>query len=165
MNLFLSCPAVLVQLLQSEDRMVHMKRGLLMQRLEPGDAGLYSCTTLEHSFSQVQARYNLKIIPLQSMTASQTRASDPGAGGAGPMGRPGGPGSHTQSHAQLFKNYKDLHMMGAARMNVDEYCEQMWHREKKRQQKLRQLKWKQTQVDNRKARVRRHRSTEDITIQ
>lgn len=162
MNLFLSCPAVLVQLLQSEDRMVHMKRGLLMQRLEPGDAGLYSCTTLEHSFSQVQARYNLKIIPLQSMTASQTRASDPGAGGAGPMGRPGGPGSHTQRHTKHFRNYKDLHMVGMASMSVNEYCEQLWYREKK---KLRQLKWKRTQVDNGKARVRRHDFTEETLLQ
>ncbi|XP_038872482.1 semaphorin-3D-like isoform X1 [Salvelinus namaycush] len=153
------------ELLQSEVRMVHMIRGLLVQRLEPGDAGLYSCTTLEHSFSQVLARYNLQVIPQQSMTASQAKAADPKAGGAGLRWGPGGPGSHTQSHPQLFRNYKDLHMMGAASMSVDEYCEQMWHREKKRQQKLRQLKWKQTQVDNRKARVRRHDSTEDITIQ
>lgn len=150
------------ELLQSEDRMVHMKRGLLMQRLEPGDAGLYSCTTLEHSFSQVQARYNLKIIPLQSMTASQTRASDPGAGGAGPMGRPGGPGSHTQRHTKHFRNYKDLHMVGMASMSVNEYCEQLWYREKK---KLRQLKWKRTQVDNGKARVRRHDFTEETLLQ
>ncbi|XP_031681597.1 semaphorin-3D [Oncorhynchus kisutch] len=153
------------EMLQSEDRMVHMKRGLLVQRLEPGDAGLYSCTTLEHSFSQVLARYNLQVIPQQSMTASQAKAADPGAGGAGLRWSHGGPGSHAQSHAQLFRNYKDLHMMGAASMSMDEYCEQLWHREKKRQQKLRQLKWKQTQVDNRKARVRRHDSTEDITIQ
>ncbi|XP_070294810.1 semaphorin-3D-like [Salvelinus sp. IW2-2015] len=144
------------ELLQSEDRMVHMKRGLLVQRLEPGDAGLYSCTTLEHSFSQVQARYNLQVIPQQSMTASQARASDPGAGGAGLRGGPGGPGSHTQRHTKLLRNYKDLHMVGMASMSANEYCEQLWYREKK---KLRQLKWKQSQVDNGKARVRRHDST------
>ncbi|XP_070967981.1 semaphorin-3D-like [Oncorhynchus clarkii lewisi] len=144
------------ELLQSEDRMVHMKQGLLVQRLEPGDAGLYSCTTLEHSFSQVQARYDLQVIPQQSMTASQARASDPGAGGAGLRGSPGGTGSHTQRHTKLLRNYKDLHMVGMASMSATEYCEQLWYREKK---KLRQLKWKQTQVDNGKARVRRHDST------
>ncbi|KAK6320838.1 hypothetical protein J4Q44_G00078140 [Coregonus suidteri] len=147
------------ELPQTEERMVHMKRGLLVQRLEPGDAGLYSCTSLEHSFSQVLARYNLQVIPQQSMTASQARAADPGAGRAGLRGGPGGPGT------QLFRNYKDLHTMGAASMSVDEYCEQLWYREKKKQQKLRQLKWKQTQVDNRKARVRRHGSAENIAIQ
>ncbi|KAK6318700.1 hypothetical protein J4Q44_G00099110 [Coregonus suidteri] len=147
------------ELLLGDERMVHMKRGLLVQRLEPGDAGLYSCTTLEHSFSQVLARYNLQVIPQQSMTASQARAADPGAGRAGLRG---GPVSHTQSHNQLFGNYKDLHMMDAASLSADEYCEQLWYREKK---KLRQLKWKQTMVDNRKARVRRHDSTGDIALQ
>ncbi|CAB1353226.1 unnamed protein product, partial [Coregonus sp. 'balchen'] len=150
---------VVYGLLLGDERMVHMKRGLLVQRLEPGDAGLYSCTTLEHSFSQVLARYNLQVIPQQSMTASQARAADPGAGRAGLRG---GPVSHTQSHNQLFGNYKDLHMMDAASLSADEYCEQLWYREKK---KLRQLKWKQTMVDNRKARVRRHDSTGDIALQ
>uniref|UniRef100_A0A3P8YSK5 Sema domain-containing protein n=1 Tax=Esox lucius TaxID=8010 RepID=A0A3P8YSK5_ESOLU len=134
---------------KSEGRVVLMKQGLLIQRLESGDDGLYTCSRLEHSFTQVLTRYNLKVIPQASMTASQGRVAEPGAG----------------SHTQLNRNYKDLHMMGMASVSVDEYCEQMWYREKKKQQKLRQLKWKQTQTDNRKARVRRHDSTEDTPLQ
>ncbi|KAL0977953.1 hypothetical protein UPYG_G00163740 [Umbra pygmaea] len=152
-------------LLQSEERMVSMKQGLLVQRLEPGDAGLYTCISQEHSFSKVLARYNLQVIPQQSMTASQARAAEPGAGGAGLKRGTGGPVGHTQINAQHNRNFKDLQMMGVASVSVDEYCEQLWYREKKKQQKLRQLKWKQTQMDSRKARVRRHDSTEDPTPQ
>ncbi|XP_019900489.2 semaphorin-3D isoform X1 [Esox lucius] len=151
--------------LQSEGRVVLMKQGLLIQRLESGDDGLYTCSRLEHSFTQVLTRYNLKVIPQASMTASQGRVAEPGAGAAGVRGGNGGAIGHTQSHTQLNRNYKDLHMMGMASVSVDEYCEQMWYREKKKQQKLRQLKWKQTQTDNRKARVRRHDSTEDTPLQ
>ncbi|KAJ7999317.1 hypothetical protein DPEC_G00193130 [Dallia pectoralis] len=154
------------RLFQDEARMVLMKQGLLVQRLEPGDAGLYTCSSLEHSFTQVLTRYNLQVIPQQSMAASQARAADPGAEAAGVRG---GNGGHDQRHAHLNRNYKDLHMMGVASMGVasmgvDEYCEQMWYREKKKQQKLRQLKWKQTQIDNRKARVRRHDYGEDAHL-
>lgn len=44
--------------------------------------------------------------------------------------------------------------MGVSGLTADEYCEHLWYREKRRQQKLRTLKWKQVS-ENRKARVRR----------
>uniref|UniRef100_A0A7N8YQ13 Semaphorin-3D-like n=1 Tax=Mastacembelus armatus TaxID=205130 RepID=A0A7N8YQ13_9TELE len=90
-----------------DDRTLRMKRGLLVQRLELADAGLYTCRS--HDLHPV--RYH----------------------------------------------YKDLHMVGINSMTVDEYCEQLWYREKRRQQKLRALKLKQ---ENRKARVRRNNPPE-----
>ncbi|KAK5934692.1 hypothetical protein CgunFtcFv8_015064 [Champsocephalus gunnari] len=53
-----------------------------------------------------------------------------------------------------LKNYKELHTNS---LSMDEYCEQLWYREKRRQQKLRALKLKQ---ESRKARVRRHNPPE-----
>ncbi|KAI4785746.1 hypothetical protein KUCAC02_037579, partial [Chaenocephalus aceratus] len=52
------------------------------------------------------------------------------------------------------ENYKELHTNS---LSMDEYCEQLWYREKRRQQKLRALKLKQ---ESRKARVRRHNPPE-----
>ncbi|KAJ8359000.1 hypothetical protein SKAU_G00155250 [Synaphobranchus kaupii] len=51
------------------------------------------------------------------------------------------------------RSYKELQLMGVGSLSADEYCEQLWWREKRRQQKLRSLKWKQQAA---KARVRRH---------
>uniref|UniRef100_A0A8C9X8N0 Si:dkey-49n23.1 n=1 Tax=Sander lucioperca TaxID=283035 RepID=A0A8C9X8N0_SANLU len=117
-----------------DDRILHMKRGLLVQRLELADSGLYTCASHEHSYSQVLARYRLHIIPNHSLH----------------------PTRHRNSWLPL-KSYKDLHMVGTNSLSVDEYCEQLWYREKRRQQKLRTLKLKQ---DSRKARVRRNNPPE-----
>uniref|UniRef100_A0A665TJG7 Semaphorin-3D-like n=1 Tax=Echeneis naucrates TaxID=173247 RepID=A0A665TJG7_ECHNA len=101
---------------ESREVSVCSDRGLLVQRLELGDAGLYTCTSQEHSYTQVLLS--------------------------------GHRNSWLPQHPQ--KSYKDLHMM-------DEYCEQLWYREKRRQQKLRTLKLKQ---ESRKARVRRNNPPE-----
>uniref|UniRef100_A0A671W6E7 Si:dkey-49n23.1 n=1 Tax=Sparus aurata TaxID=8175 RepID=A0A671W6E7_SPAAU len=103
-------------------------RGLLVQRLQLSDAGLYTCTSQEHSYSQV-------------LTHSQNQ------------------NSWLPQHPQQLplRSYKDLHMVGTNSLSVDEYCEQLWYREKRRQQKLRTLKLKQ---ESRKARVRRNNPPE-----
>ncbi|XP_026162578.1 semaphorin-3D [Mastacembelus armatus] len=166
-----------------DDRTLRMKRGLLVQRLELADAGLYTCRSHEHSYSQVLARYRVHIIPnhsLHPVRYQQTHAlNQPGtvvvgkigpakAGVTGFLGQsrpnpppvlPGHSNSWLPQHPQQLpvKSYKDLHMVGINSMTVDEYCEQLWYREKRRQQKLRALKLKQ---ENRKARVRRNNPPE-----
>ncbi|XP_030632535.1 semaphorin-3D [Chanos chanos] len=128
------------ELLHGEENLIHMQRGLLIQHLTTTDSGFYMCTSHEHSFSRTLARYNLQVIPQQQMAAAQSRSTEP---------KPAG------NYAYSPQSYKDLHLMGVSGLNADEYCEQLWYREKRRQQKLRTLKWKQT-VESRKARVRRH---------
>ncbi|XP_035244787.1 semaphorin-3D isoform X1 [Anguilla anguilla] len=122
------------ELLWSEGRVVPLKRGVLLQRLEPGDSGAYVCTAREHAFSRPLARYALRVIPRDRVAAG---------GGASPL----------YGHAQTPRSYKELQLLGMAGPSADEYCEQLWWREKRRQQKLRSLKWKQQAA---KARVRRH---------
>uniref|UniRef100_A0A8D3DHG9 Uncharacterized protein n=1 Tax=Scophthalmus maximus TaxID=52904 RepID=A0A8D3DHG9_SCOMX len=125
------------------DRSLHMRRGLLVQRLELADAGLYTCTSLEHSYSQVLARYRVHIIPNHSLHPDRHQQNHgPSHGKAGPAGGGGGGAGNSWLHQQL---------------SVDEYCEQLWYREKRRQQKLRTLKLKQ---ESRKARVRRNNPPE-----
>uniref|UniRef100_A0A665TS95 Semaphorin-3D-like n=1 Tax=Echeneis naucrates TaxID=173247 RepID=A0A665TS95_ECHNA len=134
-----------------DHRTLHMKRGLLVQRLELGDAGLYTCTSQEHSYTQVLARYRVHIIPNHNLHPARHQQH------LGPVPGPlGQPGPQLSGHRNSWlpqhpqKSYKDLHMM-------DEYCEQLWYREKRRQQKLRTLKLKQ---ESRKARVRRNNPPE-----
>ncbi|XP_076003409.1 semaphorin-3D [Genypterus blacodes] len=155
------------ELLQrTDDRTLHMKRGLLVQRLEVSDSGVYTCSSHEHSYSQVLARYRLHLIPNHSLQPPPGAHLIPAGGGlvrlfgqAGPPHPPPpSPGHRNSWLAQHpLRNYKDLHMVGSNSLSVDEYCEQLWYREKRRQQKLRTLKLKQ---ESRKARVRRNNPPE-----
>ena len=156
-----------------------MKRGLLLQRPEPADAGLYTCVSDEHSYRQVLARYHVHIIPNHSLLPARYpqfyspshlgKTGPVGAGSSGFLGQSGAPhpAAPLPGHRNTWlpqypqqlplKSYKDLHMVGGNGMSVDEYCEQLWYREKRRQQKLRTLKLKQ---ESRKARVRRNNPPE-----
>lgn len=125
------------QLPHGDERYLRVKRGLLLQHLELPDAGTYTCASREHSYSQVLARYRLHVIPSTSL------------GPAAPL-----PGLR---NPWLQQSYKDLHLVGSNSLSADEYCEQLWHREKRRQQKLRTLKLKH---EGRKARVRRNNPPE-----
>ncbi|XP_047195258.1 semaphorin-3D-like [Hippoglossus stenolepis] len=142
--------------LSDDDRSLHMKRGLLVQRPELADAGLYACTSHEHSYSQVLARYRVHIIPNHSLhpAARHQQSHGPHHGKTDPPSSlPGLRNSWLPQH----QSYKDLHTVGTNSLSVDEDCEQLWYREKRRQQKLRTLKLKQ---ESRKARVRRNNPPE-----
>lgn len=165
-----------------DDRSFHMKRGLLIQHLEQADSGLYTCTSHEHSYAQVLARYRVRIIPKHSLNPARYMQSHnpnlpgpvilgktgPAGGGgiAGFLSQPGSPhappslpghGNSWLPQQLPLRSYKDLHKVGSNSLTVDEYCEQLWYREKRRQQKLRALKMKQ---ESRKARVRRNNPPE-----
>ncbi|KAM4740989.1 semaphorin-3D isoform 2-T3 [Anableps anableps] len=156
--------------LRDDARFLRMKRGLLVQRLEPTDAGLYTCSGQEHSFSQVLGRYRVHVIPnhslgparyLQNLGPDQpdplslTRTGPAGGGAAGFLGQPEAAPlpPHRSSWRPPLRSYKDLQTVGSNSLSVDEYCEQLWYRKKSRPQKHRSLKLKQ---ENRKARVRRN---------
>ncbi|XP_068170529.1 semaphorin-3D [Antennarius striatus] len=150
-----------------DPRFSPMGRGLLVQHLEGGDAGVYTCSGEERSYSRGLARYRLLVIPPDSLQHTPPQhhvpAYPPPLGKAvGFLGQSGGlhpppplPGHRNSWLAQTppLKNYKDLERVGGGGLSVDEYCEQLWSREKRRQQKLRLLKLKQ---EGRKARVRRN---------
>lgn len=107
-----------------------MRRGLLVQRLQAADAGLYTCTGHEHSYRQVLARYRLHVLPSNGLLRS---------GKAPPPRR-----------------YKDLNAMAAAVTTdlpvLGQYCEHLWYQRDKR----RQLKLKFSKQEAKKARVRRN---------
>ncbi|XP_068598528.1 semaphorin-3D [Brachionichthys hirsutus] len=166
-----------VREVSDDGRFNHMKRGLLVQHLGAADAGLYTCTSQEHSYSQVLAQYRVSVIPGDSLQpaphqqhhspnipAVLGKISPPRAAGfLGQSGTLHPPPGHRNAwppqHPQQLplKSYKDLNTVGSNSLSLDEYCEQLWHREKRRQQKLRALKLKQ---ENRKARVRRNNPPE-----
>lgn len=140
------------QLLPDGGRSLYLNRGLLVQRLQVSDSGLYTCSSLERSYSQVLARYQLHVLSSSTLQPERAKTTthfqqnlSPNQPGSVPIGR---------GFLGPLKNYKELHTNS---LSMDEYCEQLWYREKRRQQKLRALKLKQ---ESRKARVRRHNPPE-----
>ncbi|XP_055016616.1 semaphorin-3D isoform X2 [Boleophthalmus pectinirostris] len=144
------------------ERSLRMKRGLLLQHLEPSDAALYICSSLDRSYKQVIAKYRLNVIPNQHLhlnhqtthhhlqgPAIQGKVIPPAVQGF--LGQASPRNSWLQPQ-QPMRNYNHVNMFGTNALSMED-CEQLWYREKRRQQKLRTLKLKQ---ESRKARVRRH---------
>nr|XP_057911297.1 semaphorin-3D [Doryrhamphus excisus]XP_057911298.1 semaphorin-3D [Doryrhamphus excisus] len=119
----------------NDERHIHTKRGLLVQRLQLSDDGVYTCSGSELSYSRVVSRFRLHVIPAHRLL--------PGARG-GPNRQPPVPAAAAAALPAISKDQK-----------IVEYCQQMWFREKRRQNKVFTLKLKH---DSRKSRVRRNES-------
>ncbi|XP_036733558.2 semaphorin-3G isoform X4 [Manis pentadactyla] len=103
---------------KTDERVLQTEQGLLFRRLSRGDAGTYTCRTLEHGFSQTVVSLTLGVIAarqLKSLMPRELRPEEPPArGGLVP----------TPPKAW----YKDiLQLIGLANLpRVDEYCERVW---------------------------------------
>uniref|UniRef100_H3CH17 Si:dkey-49n23.1 n=1 Tax=Tetraodon nigroviridis TaxID=99883 RepID=H3CH17_TETNG len=134
-----------------EDHLVLMGRGLLLRHLQLAHSGVFTCTSHERSFSQALARYRLHVIasdalqPGHRLQQSQVLLGQ--AAVSPPLPAPRKSWLPPQLPARSLK-----HGLGTSQ-DVHEDCEQLWQREKRRQQKLRTLKQKQ---EIRRARVRRN---------
>ncbi|XP_061582557.1 semaphorin-3D [Cololabis saira] len=125
--------------IQGDGRVLQMKGGLLIQVLVPGDSGLYTCRGQDGSYSQVQVRYRLRVVP------------------TGSLGPARGSNHALDRDLDPPRSYKDLHLdlggPGGPGPGLDQYCEQLWYRERRQKQKLQKLL---KQESRKKARVRRH---------
>lgn len=104
--------------MKTDERVLHTERGLLFRRLSRFDAGTYTCTTLEHGFSQTVVRLALVVIvasQLDNVFPPEPKPEEPPARGGLASTRP-------------KAWYKDiLQLIGFANLpRVDEYCERVW---------------------------------------
>ncbi|KPP78727.1 semaphorin-3D-like [Scleropages formosus] len=122
-----------------DERVIETELGLLIRSLQRRDAGVYHCMAQEHSFSRTLLRVALRVV-------------EHGQAGGGPV-RPEDPVAQAR---QRYKEYVKL--MGDPLHGVDQYCEQVWLRQRKSKQKNRtgSAKWKLMQ-EAKKSRNRRHR--------
>lgn len=105
---------------KTDERVVQTDQGLLFRRLSRLDAGNYTCTTLEHGFSQTVVRFALEVIAavqLDSLFLREPRLEEPSAW-------------RSVASASPKTWYKDiLQLTGFANLpRVDEYCERVWCR-------------------------------------
>lgn len=140
-------PLCCSQLLQGDqDHILLRGRGLLLLHLQLSDSGVFTCTSHERSFSQALARYHLHVIASDLLQPDQYLQQN------NVFLNQASISSWPQPQQLPVRSFK--HGLG---QNLDKYCEQLRHRQKRRQQKLRTLKLKQ---EIRKARVRRNNPAE-----
>ncbi|CAH7237791.1 semaphorin-3G [Phodopus roborovskii] len=105
---------------KTDERVVQTEQGLLFRRLSRLDAGNYTCTTLEHGFSQTVVRFSLEVIAamqLDSLFLREPRLEEPSAWR----------GLVSASPKTWYKDI--LQLAGFANLpRVDEYCERVWCR-------------------------------------
>lgn len=131
-------PILCLLQIKPDERVLITDRGLLIRWLQRGDAGSYFCTSQEHRFTR-----NLLHVSLHVLDRGQINAHQPAIKES----------SENPAVSEPRQRYKDyLRMLSGPARSLDEYCETMWHREKKQKQKG---KWKHVQ-ELRKNRNRRH---------
>ncbi|KAM5279581.1 semaphorin-3G [Ctenodactylus gundi] len=105
---------------KTDERVLQTERGLLFRRLSHLDRGTYTCTTLEHGFSQTVVRLTLEVIvarQLDSLFSREPRPEEHLSRG----------GLASAPPKAWFKDI--LQLTGFANLpRVDEYCERVWCR-------------------------------------
>ncbi|XP_069765444.1 semaphorin-3D isoform X2 [Narcine bancroftii] len=127
---------------KGDERIIKTEHGLLIRSVERKDAGLYLCRAEEQSFSQTIVRLQLKVIENEQMENAQKSVEED---------------SKSRDFASESRlRYKDyVQLLSSASFTVDDYCEQLWHRQKRRQKNKGAAKWKHVQ-EMKKNRNRRH---------
>ncbi|XP_053317964.1 semaphorin-3D [Spea bombifrons] len=125
-----------------DERIIKTEYGLLIRSLQKKDSGIYYCKAQEHTFNHTIVKLVVKVIENEQMENTQKMEEDEGKG----------KDLITESRLR-YKDY--LQLLSSPTFSLDEYCEQMWHKEKKRQRNKGGAKWKHVQ-EIKKNRNRRH---------
>lgn len=136
---FFFCPT---PQLKADERIIKTEHGLLIRSLQRRDAGAYFCKAQEHTFVHTIVKLNLNVIENGQMESTQKTEDEEGRV------------RDLLTESRL--RYKDyIQLVSSPSFSLDEYCEQMWHREKRRQRNKGGAKWKHVQ-EMKKKRNRRH---------
>uniref|UniRef100_A0A8B9F643 Semaphorin 3D n=2 Tax=Amazona collaria TaxID=241587 RepID=A0A8B9F643_9PSIT len=128
--------------LKADERIIKTEHGLLIRSLQRRDAGAYFCKAQEHTFVHTIVKLNLNVIENGQMESTQKTEDEEGRV------------RDLLTESRL--RYKDyIQLVSSPSFSLDEYCEQMWHREKRRQRNKGGAKWKHVQ-EMKKKRNRRH---------
>uniref|UniRef100_A0A8C4IDE6 Sema domain, immunoglobulin domain (Ig), short basic domain, secreted, (semaphorin) 3Ab n=1 Tax=Dicentrarchus labrax TaxID=13489 RepID=A0A8C4IDE6_DICLA len=137
------------QEIKSEERFIRTDQGLLIRTLNKKDSGIYLCQAVEHGFMQTLLKVTLEVIDTERLEDllhrnEEATASAPAQDRSSPQETP---------NQKLW--YRDfLSLVNHPTLNsVDEFCEQVWKRERKHRRQKAHL-WKHLQ-ERQKGRNRR----------
>ncbi|XP_048466143.1 semaphorin-3D [Rhincodon typus] len=128
--------------IKTDERIIKTEHGLLIRSVQRKDAGSYFCRAQEQTFTHTIMRLNLKVIENEQMESAQ-KAEDEEAKGR----------DYASESRLRYKDYVQL--LSSTSFTVDDYCEQLWYRERRRQKNRAAGKWKHVQ-ELKKNRNRRH---------
>lgn len=118
---------------KTDERVLQTEQGLLFRRLSHLDAGIYTCKTLEHGFSQTVVRLALEVIAASQLPSLFPREPRPEEA----------PARGSLASAPPKAWYKDiLQLIGFANLpRVDEYCERVWCSSRSRGKQAKGKSW------------------------
>ncbi|TNN48355.1 Semaphorin-3ab [Liparis tanakae] len=121
----------------SEERFIRTDQGLLIRTLNKKDSGMYLCQAVEHGFMQMLLKVTLEVIDTERLEDLLHR--DEAAAAAAPA-RPLPPPQGSPNQKLWYRDFLTL-VNHPTLSSVDEFCEQVWKRERKhRRQKAHLVK-------------------------
>uniref|UniRef100_A0A667Z3Y7 Sema domain, immunoglobulin domain (Ig), short basic domain, secreted, (semaphorin) 3Ab n=1 Tax=Myripristis murdjan TaxID=586833 RepID=A0A667Z3Y7_9TELE len=134
------------QEISAEERFIRTDQGLLIRTLSKKDSGIYLCQAVEHGFMQTLLKVTLEVIDTERLEDllhrdEETAANSPVQDLSSPR--------ETPNHKLWYRDFLSL-VNHPTLSSVDEFCEQVWKRERKH----RRQKWKHLQ-ERQKGRNRR----------
>ncbi|CAM2098031.1 unnamed protein product [Caretta caretta] len=128
--------------LKADERIIKTEYGLLIRSLQRKDTGAYYSKAQEHTFVHTIVKLNLNVIENGHMESTQKTEDEEGRG------------RDLLTESRL--RYKDyIQFVSSPSFSLEEWCEQMWHRKKRRQRNKGGAKWKHMQ-EMKKKRNRKH---------
>ncbi|GAB1289413.1 Semaphorin-3D [Apodemus speciosus] len=135
--------------LKPDERIIKTDYGLLIRSLQKKDSGMYYCKAQEHTFIHTVVKLTLNVIENEQMENTQRAEYQEG--------------QVKDLLAESRLRYKDyIQILSSPNFSLDQYCEQMWYREKRRQRNKGSPKWKHMQEMKKKRNRRHHRDLEEL---
>ncbi|XP_012519709.1 PREDICTED: semaphorin-3D, partial [Propithecus coquereli] len=135
--------------LKPDERIIKTEYGLLIRSLQKKDSGIYYCKAQEHTFIHTIVKLTLNVIENEQMENTQRAEHEEG--------------QVKDLLAESRLRYKDyIQILSSPNFSLDQYCEQMWHREKRRQRNKGGPKWKHMQEMKKKRNRRHHRDLDEL---
>ncbi|XP_054632944.1 semaphorin-3ab [Dunckerocampus dactyliophorus] len=115
------------QEIKSEERFIPTEQGLLIRTLDKEDSGIYLCQAVEHGFMQTLLKVTLAVIDTERLD-DLLQGDDEATANASVQDLT--PPRETPNHKLWYRDF--LSLVNHPTLNsVDEFCEQVWKRERK----------------------------------